>query len=176
MEKTRELLEMGSRHPKIGKLCSILTQTFQAKPGSKVIVFANYREMVREIIDVLSRLEGIRPVEFVGQKGGLSQKEQVQRIEDFKLDKYNVLVGTCISEEGLDIPAMDLAVFYEPVPSEIRSIQRRGRVGRQTVGRVIVLITKGTRDEAYYWTAKQKERRMRSTLKDMSRGVKQTHL
>lgn len=176
MARSRELKGMGSRHPKMGRLCSVINQTFQSRPASKVIIFANYRDTVKEIIEVLSRIGGARPVEFVGQRGGLTQAEQMERIEDFKAGKYNVLVGTSISEEGLDIPAMDLAVFYEPVPSEIRSIQRRGRVGRQTVGRVVVLITKNTRDEAYYWTAKNKEKRMKSTLKGMSRGMKQGYL
>lgn len=72
-----------------------------------------------------------------------------------------------VGEEGLDIPAVDLVVFYEPVPSEIRAIQRRGRTGRQKSGKVIVLMAKDTRDEAYYWKSKHRERRMKETLKDM---------
>jgi len=115
-------------------------------------------------VNSLKNIEGARPVEFVGQREGLTQKEQIQRISDFRDGVHNVLVGTSVSEEGLDIPAMDLAVFYEPVPSEIRSIQRRGRVGRQKVGRVIFLITRRTRDEAYFWSAKNKEARMHKTL------------
>ena len=46
------------------------------------------------------------------------------------------LVATSIAEEGLDIPEVDLVVFYEPIPSEIRYIQRRGRTGRKTAGNV----------------------------------------
>ena len=104
---------------------------------------------------------------LVGQKEGLTQKEQMEVISRYDRGDYNCLVTTSIGEEGLDIPAMDLAIFYEPVPSEIRSIQRRGRVGRQTVGRVIVLVAKGTRDEAYKWSAMHKERRMHKTLHGM---------
>jgi Fanconi anemia group M protein len=62
---------------------------------------------------------------------------------------------------------MELAIFYEPVASEIRSIQRRGRVGRTKVGRIIILIAKGTRDEAYYWSAQKKEGIMKRTLYEM---------
>jgi ERCC4-related helicase len=39
------------------------------------------------------------------------------------------LVATSIAEEGIDISQVDLVVFYEPIPSEIRYIQRRGRTG-----------------------------------------------
>lgn len=168
MELTSRLFRQGSTHPKISTLCSLVSRFLKENPKGKIIVFASYREAVRDIVIAQGGIEGARPVEFIGQKGGLTQKEQVKRIEEFKEGKHNILVGTSISEEGLDIPAMDLAVFYEPVPSEIRSIQRRGRVGRQVAGKVIVLIAKNTRDEAYFWSARHKEKRMRETLHGMS--------
>ena len=74
------------------------------------------------------------------------------------------VIATSVAEEGLDIPSTDLVVFYEPIPSEIRAIQRRGRTGRKMPGKVIILITKGTPDEGYYWASKRKEKRMRSEL------------
>jgi len=46
-------------------------------------------------------------------------------------------------------------------------VQRRGRTGRMEEGRVIVLVTKGTRDEAYRWTAHHKENRMHRVLKEL---------
>ncbi len=67
-------------------------------------------------------------------------------------------MATSVGEEGLDVPEVDLVVFYEPVPSAIRSIQRRGRTGRHRPGRVVVLMAKGTRDESYYWASRRKER------------------
>ena len=54
--------------------------------------------------------------------------------------------------------------FYEPVASEIRSIQRRGRAGRAKAGEVVFLITKGTRDEVAYWVARRKEKKMRKIV------------
>ena len=70
------------------------------------------------------------------------------------------MVATSVAEEGIDIPDVDLVVFYEPIPSEIRTIQRRGRTGRSSAGRVIILITSGTRDEAYHWAEGSRERKM----------------
>jgi Fanconi anemia group M protein len=167
MYLTHSLMEEGAKHPKIGRLLSVVSEQLRAKPGSSIIVFANYRESVKEIASSLGQVQGARPIEFVGQREGMTQKEQGQRLKDFSEAKHNVLVCTSIGEEGLDIPAMDLAVFYEPVPSGIRSIQRRGRVGRQMVGKVIFLITKGTRDEAYYWSAHHKEKSMKKALYGM---------
>ena len=59
-----------------------------------------------------------------------------------------------------------MVVLYEPVPSEVRMIQRRGRTGRKRTGRVKVLITEGTRDEGYYWSSIRKEDRMKNQLID----------
>jgi len=77
------------------------------------------------------------------------------------------LVATSVAEEGLDIPATDLVLFYEPIPSAIRSIQRKGRTARKKVGKIIVLIAKGTKDEAYYWLSRSKEREMRRRISEM---------
>ena len=57
---------------------------------------------------------------------------------------------TSVAEEGLDIPSTDLVIFYEPVASEIRTIQI-GRTGRFKAGKVYILIFSGTRDQAYYY-------------------------
>ncbi len=169
---TRELSARGSRHPKMSKLCSIISQQIREKSGSKIIIFANFRDSVREISKVLASIDGVRPVTLVGQKEGLSQKEQLETIKRFERDEFNCLVTTSIGEEGLHLSSADIAVFYEPVASEIRNIQRKGRVARIKVGRIVVLITRNTRDEAYYWTAHRKEKRMMQTLRDMKNGTR----
>ncbi|HEX7627844.1 MAG TPA: ERCC4 domain-containing protein, partial [Candidatus Methanoperedens sp.] len=115
---------------------------------------------------------GIKPIRFVGQASkykdtGLTQKQQVEIIQKFKDGEYNTLVATSVAEEGLDIPATDLVVFFEPVPSEIRSIQRKGRTGRKHAGRVVVLMAKGSKDEAYHWSSNYKERQMVKTMKNL---------
>lgn len=130
-------------------------------------MFTNYRDTADMVTCMLSEVEGISPVRFVGQSSkykdkGLTQKQQVEIIEKFKSGDFNVLVATSVAEEGLDIPATDLVLFYEPVPSEIRSIQRKGRTGRKHRGRVVVLVTRGTRDEAYYWSSVNKEKRCKA--------------
>jgi len=164
MHMTNELYEMGSKHPKISRLCSIVDRQIRSKPGSRIIIFANYRDSVREIYDTLRKIEAASPTMLIGQKEGLSQKEQIEIIKEFESGIHNCLITTSIGEEGLHLSSADLAIFYEPVPSEVRNIQRKGRVGRVKVGKIIILITRGTRDEAYYWTAHRKEKTMKKTL------------
>ncbi|HPD09167.1 MAG TPA: helicase-related protein, partial [Methanomassiliicoccales archaeon] len=120
----------------------------------------------------LGNVEGARVAKLVGQSDrngerGLRQREQVGVLQRFRDGELNVLVATSVGEEGLDVASTDLVVFYEPVPSEIRTIQRRGRTGRSRAGRVVILITKGTRDEAYYYSSLNKERAMRRRLETL---------
>ena len=84
--------------------------------------------------------------------------------------KFNTLIGTSIIEEGLDIKGgADLAIFYDIVPSEIRSIQRKGRVGRTQAGKIIFLVTNNTREQGYRWSAHNKEKVMKKTLQVMQK-------
>ena len=156
-------------HPKIQEIVTIVKEQLTLKKESKIIVFTHYRDTSLYVLKQLEKIPIAKPVRFIGQAGkendkGLTQKEQIDIIRRFKKDEYNVLIATSVAEEGLDIPSTDLVVFYEPVPSEIRTIQRKGRTARQMAGKVIILIAKGTPDEAYYWSSRQKERRMHSEL------------
>jgi len=168
----------SDEHPKINKTLWVVREQFLAKPDSKIIVFTHYRDTADRMTQEIAKLPGIRPVRFVGQSTrgedvGLSQKEQVEILERFRRGEVNVIVATSIGEEGLDIPQVDLVVFYEPVPSEIRTIQRRGRTGRSAAGRVVMLVTKDTRDEAYLYSARRKERKMHQELDRLRRELKQ---
>ncbi|MFW6187645.1 MAG: helicase-related protein, partial [Actinomycetota bacterium] len=95
------------------------------------------------------------------------QTTQQETLEAFRAGEFEVLVSTSVAEEGLDVPEVDLVLFYEPVPTAIRSIQRKGRTGRQTEGRVVVLIAEDTRDEAFFWKSKHEEDRMRDELRTL---------
>jgi len=168
MKKSEELKDL--RHPKMEKLKDLVKNLVKQKPEVKIIVFANYRSTVEKIKNILLD-EGIKAEEFIGQAmkegKGLTQEQQIEKLKRFRDSEFNVLASTSIGEEGLDVPAVDYAIFYEPVPSEIRMIQRRGRVGRQTTGKIIFLITKDTRDEAYLWVAFNKEKKMKGILYDL---------
>ncbi len=163
----KNLGESNIVHPKIKELKKILSENKE----NKVIVFSQYRDTIIKIVSEINKLDGIKAEMFVGQQKkrntGLSQKQQINLINDFREGLFNVLVMSSVGEEGLDIPAVDLVVFYEPVPSAIRTIQRRGRTGRQKKGMVIVLVSKNTKDEGYRWSAFHKENRMNSILRKL---------
>ncbi|HLD59026.1 MAG TPA: DEAD/DEAH box helicase [archaeon] len=172
MKTAEELHKKNFNHPKVEKLKEILLEQFSLHPESKVIVFNHYRDSIKELTGFLNQFPGIKAEKFIGQakkkdEKGMSQKEQAETIEKLKRSEINCLVGSSVAEEGLDIPSVDLVVFYEPVPSEIRTIQRRGRTGRFAPGRVIILMANKTRDEAFYWNAFAKEKKSHAMLLQM---------
>jgi len=148
-EKTREMIGMASNN------------------DAKFIIFTQYRETAKRIADYI-KSEKIKPAVFIGQAGkeGLSQKKQLSVVKDFERGEYNVLVATSVAEEGLHIPSVDYAIFFEPVPSGLRMIQRKGRVGRVRAGKVFVMYTKGCIDEKYLFISRAKEKRLGEAVND----------
>ncbi len=173
------LEELKVQHPKPAMVRKILTEQIEAKPESRIMVFTNYRDTASALIRFLKEDPKIKAVRFVGQSSraddeGLSQKKQAEILQRFRAGEYNVLIATSVGEEGIDIPATDMVLFYEPVPSEIRSIQRKGRTGRARSGRVVVLMARGTRDEAYYWISDRKEKTMNKQMRTLSGQASQS--
>ena len=172
----RELFEQSlawtkELHPKPGLTLNLVHEQLDAHPDSRIIIFATYRDTVQLLVDYLMK-NGIACERFVGQAAkdaekGLSQKKQIAALTRFRKGEFKVLIATSVGEEGLDVPSTDLVIFYEAVPSEIRSIQRKGRTGRSAAGRVVVLVTKGTSDEVFRHVSQAKETMMHKSMKAM---------
>jgi len=179
--KSNELFTKGKEHPKIFELVQRVKKEKAEKDNIKIIVFTQFRETAQIISKRLNEIQGIKAKIFVGQAkkadgSGLSQKEQKQVIDEFSSGKINVLCATCIAEEGLDIPEVNMVIFYEPVPSAIRTIQRTGRTARLSKGKLLILITKKTRDEAYFYISKAKEKRMHSAIDSIQKHLSKNEL
>lgn len=161
-------------HPKIQRLVDLVKEHHyyardrRNSSDSKILVFTQYRDTARHIVNILSR-NGILSSRFVGQAKrqgdeGMKQNEQASVLESFKNGEFDVLVATSIAEEGLDIPEVDLVVFYEPIPSEIRYIQRKGRTGRKSAGMVTILAANDTVDMRHLYASNQRVEKMKKSL------------
>ncbi|RLF30592.1 MAG: Hef nuclease [Thermoplasmata archaeon] len=173
IEAMLHLKKLDVEHPKLKVLSEIVEDQLKKNRESRIIIFTQYRDTALQILDQISNIKEVKAARFVGQTTkvedkGLSQREQEKIIRKFKDGEYNTLVATSVAEEGLDIPSTDLVIFYEPIPSEIRSIQRKGRTARKMKGRVVILIAKKTQDEAYYWSSVRKEKLMYNQLKTIN--------
>ena len=178
-------------HPKVQYLLKILKErhdppsilnkrgnSWRSVPEviSRVLIFTQYRDTAQHIVEMLIK-DNIRASKFVGQSKrqgdpGMKQEEQNSILKNFRGGEFSVLVATSIAEEGLDIPEVDLVVFYEPIPSEIRHIQRRGRTGRKNIGSVLILATKDTIDQRYLDITRKKIDRMKAIFSSASIDLK----
>lgn len=173
--KINELISKKIEHPKLLELISIMENSINKNPKNKTIIFSQFRDTVTKISNELNKIPGINSKTFVGQAKkadtGLSQKEQQEIIRDFREGKINVICATSIAEEGLDIPEVNSVIFYEPIPSAIRSIQRRGRTARLMKGKSIILITLDTLDEIFYYTALSREKKMYKSIESVKKDL-----
>ncbi len=162
-------------HPKLDALVTLVGEVLDRADGRRVrvLVFAQYRDTIQSIQERLEH-QGWKVGRFVGQATrdpedkGMNQKEQAQVLAGFRAGSFPVMVASSVAEEGLDVPDVDLVVFFESVPSEIRAIQRRGRTGRSSLGRVVVLLTRETRDVQYQAAEVRRERAMRRIVRRLS--------
>ncbi|RLI26861.1 MAG: DEAD/DEAH box helicase [Candidatus Hecatellales archaeon] len=173
LNKASEGVRLGVKHPKLERLPEVLGKLL-SQGVRRIIVFTNYRSTARLLEQVLADIEGVRVARLVGHASrgedrGLSQRRQVEALEAFRSGLCNVLVATQVGEEGLDISSSDAVIFYDNVPSAVRFVQRRGRVGRRQPGRVIIFMAEGTSDEAYYWAALRREKAMREAIAQLQR-------
>lgn len=156
----RDAIEKGEEHPKVIAVVNLMKKELL---GQHVIIFTQFRSTARMIANILNT-NGIAAKEFVGKGVGVTQAQQQAIIAAYRDREFSVLVATSIGEEGLDVPAVDAVVFYEPIPNEIRNIQRKGRAGRMKLGRIFILMTRNTKDETYLFISKIREKRMRDNI------------
>ena len=172
------------------KLCElrrVLAEHFAGSPTKNVIVFCSTRERVHDIVAALEGEEGIKAAAFIGQgnsagaapgargkakKGkGMNQKTQQEVLKRFRKGLFNLLVATCVAEEGLDIPEVGLIICYDPSVSPGRNIQRMGRTGRKEEGRVVYLLTQ--REKQDYDRMEEREKQIHSALRSGQLNVAQ---
>ena len=169
-EAMRKAESFDGLHPKFSKARILLAETLGINGGQRAILFTESRDTAEALVEFLSTSFDVR--KFVGQgdkegSDGMSQKQQQETLQEFKDGAFEVLVSTSVAEEGLDVPEVDLVCFYEPVPTAIRSIQRKGRTGRQAAGQVVVLMAEDTRDEAFFWISRRREKKMTNHLAEL---------
>ncbi|KAI4332333.1 hypothetical protein L6164_017253 [Bauhinia variegata] len=134
----QQSLSHGAPSPKLSKMLEVLMQHFKTNDdrNSRVIIFSNYRESVKDILDLLANTgEPIRATQFIGQSSGKTLKGQSQKVQQAVLEKfrsgaYNVIVATSIGEEGLDIMEVGLVIFLACEGTELKGYMRKQAKGK----------------------------------------------
>lgn len=176
--KVFQIIKEGflEEHPKIYLLKRIVENELTLNQNGRILVFTQYRDTASFLSSILKE-SGFKAEKFIGhgqrdKEIEMTQEEQIEILEKFRNGEIKILVSTSIGEEGLDIPQVDLVIFYEPVPSEIRYIQRRGRTGRARIGKVVILATENTLDMAYLRSSKRKVEKMIAIIKNLNMELK----
>ncbi|KAH8705777.1 putative RNA helicase/RNAse III [Talaromyces proteolyticus] len=132
-------------------------------PGYRIIVFAEQRAtviMLAHMLSVHPLMEGIITAHFLGSSSYAKRKsnitelftprDQKNAVNDLRSGKINVLVATSVLEEGIDVPACNMVICFDP-PKELRSfIQRRGRA-RDQESKLILLIDGADTESVAKW-------------------------
>jgi len=147
-EKIREKLkgiEQAYSDQPFAKLYSAVLRLFENSPYTNSQIIQKIKEtnkfpalvIVRRIsiakkLSELLNQEGIIS-DWVSSKTSLEQR--MEKIENLKNGKLQVLVSTSLADEGLDIPQLSLVVLLSQGKSRIKLIQRIGRVMRPSTGK-----------------------------------------
>ena len=122
----------------------------------EAIVFNNYRNEAiaksakhfldkgKSVFTIVWRIDHGREVEkwmkqygieceFISGEGSTNQRNQ-QVLNSFKEKKLKCVISSSISDEGLDLPAMDVLIIGPGDKSSLKAIQRVGRGLRKKVG------------------------------------------
>lgn len=162
-ENTIELLNNfhidGEFSNRFDKLIEILVQHF-SESGGQVIILAQKRITAWYLAESINYVNSIRSLNIIAEKlvGKMNRKveigllkisdiKQKEVVEDFKAEKFNVLVSTTVAEEGLDIPSCDLVIRYDSMSHNLRSyVQSKGRA-RDQDSKFMIFTEKGKEGE-----------------------------
>ncbi|OCH90640.1 P-loop containing nucleoside triphosphate hydrolase protein [Obba rivulosa] len=140
--------------PKVRTLIDILfdqyTSTFQG------IIFVEQRHVAACLARMLPRVPQlshlIRCAQLIGhgtsnniyksRAKGMAVRNQQDVVKLFRERQVNLLVATSVAEEGLDFPACDLVIRFDPLQHMVGYLQSRGRARHQT-STFIIMVEQG---------------------------------
>ncbi|KAI8999078.1 hypothetical protein BD414DRAFT_527097 [Trametes punicea] len=163
--------------PKVRMLAETLfdryTETFQG------IIFVEQRHIAACLAMMLSRIPLISHIiraealvghgkETVAKANAKSAGKRYQKdtVKMFRERQINVLVATSVAEEGLDFPACDLVIRFDPVQHMVGYVQSRGRARHKT-STFIIMVQEGAQAQAQrYLQFLQSEPQLKQVYQD----------
>lgn len=162
------------------RLVELLKNDFT--PGTRGIMFARERAtvvMLAHLIDMHPDLKHIRAGAFLGCASSAARKgdiieltnpdDQTDAVNELRTGKKNLLISTSVMEEGVDIPACDLVICFDPINNLRSFVQRRGRA-RKATSKFVVFLAKDDRASIKHWT--DLEGHMKEKYEDDKRAAK----
>lgn len=137
--------------------------------GDRVIVFAEQRAtviMLAHLLSVHPLTKEIVTKYFLGNSNYANRKSAITELStlsdqkdvltELRVGKTNVLIATNVLEEGIDVPACNMVICFDP-PKDLRSfIQRRGRA-RDRQSRLVLFIDRNDDDSLAKWASMEEQ-------------------
>ena len=144
-EPTGYKVHLREPSTKLDALMDILRDTAEDK---SVVIFTQFRDMV-EMAKLRLQKEGITFVEY---HGGVSEDDRKKAIQAFQEGQARVFVGTVqTGGAGITLTRADTLIFLDRSWSPAVNLQaedRLHRVGQKNAVQIILLVARGTVDEA----------------------------
>ena len=151
IEVTKEYKKKTSEN--LDTLEHVLLDAYGENHECKAIIFVptkHYAYFLEKWIKESDCLKVFRPSVCVGTTGQeeyrMTASQQDKAIEKLRTGEANVLIGTSILEEGLDVPDCDCSILYDYVKNDISRTQAQGRA-RKEGSKCITIVTKGSSKE-----------------------------
>jgi ATP-dependent RNA helicase DeaD len=103
-----------------------LARFLERLKGAQAIVFLSQDQRFRHLYRYLSE-EGHKPVTLSSER---TKQQRREALDAFGSGKARVLLVSDAAARGIDIPAVDWVVHYEPATSAPAYVHRAGRTGR----------------------------------------------
>ncbi|EIN07990.1 hypothetical protein PUNSTDRAFT_144457 [Punctularia strigosozonata HHB-11173 SS5] len=138
--------------PQVAALAETLISHY--KPTFQGIVFVEQRHIAVALARLLGRLPELRGrvrcADLVGHGGqttanlkGMEIQGQQDVVRAFRRGEINLLVATSVAEEGLDFPACDLVIRFDPLQHMVGYLQSRGRARHHT-STFVIMVPRGS--------------------------------
>ncbi|TFK25811.1 type III restriction enzyme [Coprinopsis marcescibilis] len=119
------------------------------KQSVQTIIFVEQRQIaacLAKVLEAIPELQGLVRCGYLvglGTSGaGISKRIESSKgdvIKLFRDKEINVLIATSVAEEGLDFPACELVIRFDPLQHLVGYVQSRGRA-RSEVSKYIIMI------------------------------------
>ena len=103
-----------------------LVQYIQKSDHSPIIVFTNTKNFVENIVLSLQK----HNIPAQGLSSTVSQNKRIRVLEDFKENKFRVLVATDVASRGLHVENIELVINYDIPQDPENYVHRIGRTAR----------------------------------------------
>ena len=126
-----------SSFPRFDNMCTVLKEKIREKKSFRGILFVQQRIMTHIIKHVIDQDEFLS-TKIVAKclyatstpassTLAVSKDEAKETLQDFASGDANLLITTSVAEEGLDIPAANCVIYFDPMNHAVSYVQGRGR-------------------------------------------------